>query len=590
MRRAGIEAIAVAVLLVGVAAGLLSLETPTARGAVVSFQLFGNLRGWSTTPGAETNPGPTLSVDAGDHVTLDLTAEDGILHTFWIDYDGDGIVDVAEPLSEQSAGTTTFEFDATVAGTFAYYCSLHCGSVCNPTGSLMRGTWITRGPTVAISVPGASTSWTGGVAHDIVFNLGGTEPSTALTVWANFTRNGGTVTGTIAGPIPGTANPNVVSWTPTGFSATDVAIEITAIDSAGRRTTRTTAPLEIDSVAPTVASTFPASGATGVSTNAQVRVMWSEGMNRTATASVSSFGVVRVDSGQWLPGTTSWSPDSQQTTFIPSPALEPFTTYGGQVNTTARDESDPGNALLAPHLWTFTTGGAADTVSPTVTLALANPGVQSEGGNVNITAVVNDDTGVSRVSAHVVGPLFDTNLTMAQAGGNLWYANESFFAKGAYDFTVWATDGAGNIGSRSGSFEVIDTTPPAPPTGVAGILVSEVTVRVSWNPSPSADVAGYHVYRGGPSGGPFVRRTPSAVPASGTLQFLDSAVEPGATYSYVVTAVDDSGNESPFSGGVSIAVPSRLSDLLLIVVAAVGIPVAALGGYLIWRRQRREKG
>ncbi len=589
MRRAGIEAIAVAVLLASSTAGLLSLETPAARGAVVSFQLFGSLGGWSTTPGAETNPGPTLSVDAGDHVTLDLTAEDGFLHTFWIDYDGDGIVDLAEPRSEQFDGTTTFSFDATVAGTFAYYCSIHCGTVCSPTSSSMRGTWVTRDPTVGISAPSASTSWTGGVAHDIVFNLGGTEPSTALTVWANFTRNGGTVTGTIAGPIPGTANPNVISWTPAGFSATDVVIEITAIDSVGRRGTRLSASFEVDSIPPSVASTFPVTGATGASTNAQVRVMWSEGMNRTASDAPVAFGLIRVDTGQWLTGSVSWSADSTLMTFTPAAALATFTTYRAHVNTTARDESEPGNALPGPHIWTFTTGGGIDSTPPTVALALATPGVQSEGGAVNITATANDDTGVIGVSARVVGPSFDQNLTMTKAGGNLRYVNRSYARKGTYDFTIWASDGSGNVGSRSGSFQIIDTTPPEPPTGVTILALPDGTVRMSWEKSLSADVAGYHVHRSGSSGGPYVRRTSGPIPATETLDFVDSTVDPGGRYFYVVTAIDESGNESPFSEEVSVAVPPRLADLLLIVVVATAILVAVIGGYLIWRQRRKKK-
>ena len=65
-------------------------------------------------------------------------------------------------------------------------------------------------------------------------------------------------------------------------------------------------------------------------------------------------------------------------------------------------------------------------------------------------------------------------------------------------------------------------------------------MRVVWRSSAAPDLAGYLVYRSD-AGGPFARLTerPQA-----ELEFADSGVTPGV-HTYRVTAVDQSGNESP---------------------------------------------
>jgi len=82
--------------------------------------------------------------------------------------------------------------------------------------------------------------------------------------------------------------------------------------------------------------------------------------------------------------------------------------------------------------------------------------------------------------------------------------------------------------------------PPAPGEVVA--LAEAGTVRVVWRASGAPDLAGYLVYRRQGAAGPFQKLI--AAPVS-DLQYLDGSVATGATYTYRVTAVDQSGNESP---------------------------------------------
>jgi hypothetical protein len=85
-----------------------------------------------------------------------------------------------------------------------------------------------------------------------------------------------------------------------------------------------------------------------------------------------------------------------------------------------------------------------------------------------------------------------------------------------------------------------DTQSPAPPASVSILQASLSGVVVVWEPSPSDDVAAYRVYR--TSGNTTAQI--AEVPASAEGRYLDKAVAQGSRYSYAVSAVDTSLNES----------------------------------------------
>ena len=108
-------------LVVAMALGSLIVATGPAVGASKSFDLYGhNVTGWGSTSGGETMPGPTMTVDQGDSVTMHLFSEDGLPHQFHIDYDGDGAADAGEPLSPVFSGSITYTFTASTIGAFTY--------------------------------------------------------------------------------------------------------------------------------------------------------------------------------------------------------------------------------------------------------------------------------------------------------------------------------------------------------------------------------------------------------------------------------------------------------------------------------------
>jgi uncharacterized protein YkwD len=88
-----------------------------------------------------------------------------------------------------------------------------------------------------------------------------------------------------------------------------------------------------------------------------------------------------------------------------------------------------------------------------------------------------------------------------------------------------------------------DMVPPLSPTNVRSYS-GEGSIQISWSSSTESDLAGYTIYRRISEAdyeGPY-----SSVSAS-SASYIDTDVEVGVPYSYVVTAVDSSGNESAFS-------------------------------------------
>jgi hypothetical protein len=79
-------------------------------------------------------------------------------------------------------------------------------------------------------------------------------------------------------------------------------------------------------------------------------------------------------------------------------------------------------------------------------------------------------------------------------------------------------------------------------------------VLLNWTASTSSNIAGYNVYRGSVSGGPYTKISSSLVVAG--TSYTDSSVLAGQTYYYVCTTVDTNNNESAYSNEAMAAVSS----------------------------------
>jgi hypothetical protein len=110
-------------------------------------------------------------------------------------------------------------------------------------------------------------------------------------------------------------------------------------------------------------------------------------------------------------------------------------------------------------------------------------------------------------------------------------------------------------GSVAGSVLVTSNATNSPATiSLLGTAIAKLphSVDLAWNASSSPKIVGYDVYRGTSYGGPFTKLTPEAI---ATLKYVDSSVEGGQTYYYVVTSISSAGIESNFSNQVSASVP-----------------------------------
>jgi fibronectin type 3 domain-containing protein len=91
-----------------------------------------------------------------------------------------------------------------------------------------------------------------------------------------------------------------------------------------------------------------------------------------------------------------------------------------------------------------------------------------------------------------------------------------------------------------------DTFPPAVPVGLTAVAGVN-SIELAWQPNTEDDLAGYQVYRSVAGGA--AERIAGPVDAP---NFSDRAVEIGKKYSYTITSIDRTGNESAHSAAVEV--------------------------------------
>jgi len=107
-------------------------------------------------------------------------------------------------------------------------------------------------------------------------------------------------------------------------------------------------------------------------------------------------------------------------------------------------------------------------------------------------------------------------------------------------------------GTVTGSVSIVSNASNSPTIeSLSGAGIHAVSL--SWNVSTS-QVAGYNVYRGTVSGGPYTRLNSTLV--TGSAIYTDMTVQAGTTYYYVATAVGSGSNERAYSNQAQAVVPS----------------------------------
>ena len=258
------------------------------------------------------------------------------------------------------------------------------------------------------------------------------------------------------------------------FSSTNYFVDLEAV------TDGETAP-------PTVTSTAPADGATGLARSAVARATFSRPMD-AASISSSTFTLRRA--GTLVPATVSYDGTLAQATLTPSAPLAYGATYTATVSTGAR--SSDGKALAAPASWSFT---VMPPVPPQVTDTVPVAGSSESGSSIRPKATFSKDLVASTVNSSTFtlsGPSGPVGASVSYDAATLTatLTPGAPLAEGSYtarlDGSITATDDAELATAYTWSFGVIAPPPPlavtasAPANGAIGVLRStKVTATFS---------------------------------------------------------------------------------------------------------------
>ena len=456
---------------------------------------------------AESGPVPPFTVAAGQSQTLAVNfaplAAGTYTGTLLIESDAANTIG---PVALSGTATTVSTLSLSVTPSSLSFGSVVVGS------SATQNVTLTNTGNSAVTVSSANLTGSG-------FSVG--TPTLPVTIAAGQSQQvsirfapqtSGTTTGSVSFVSNATNSPTVVSLSGTG-----------------------TAP-----ATPPQISVSPGSisfGSVPVNTTATQPVTVSNTGGTVLTISqVTTSGNGFTESGPVPPFTIAAGQSQILTiTFAPTAAG----TYTGSLGIT----SNAANSLLP-----LTISGTGTTIttytvsiSPT-SLSFGNVTVGSSGSqNATLTNTGNSSVTVFSSSAtgagfNVTAPVFPVTI----AAGHSQQVSISF-----------TPQSSGTV-SGSASFVSNATNSPAVVSlGGTGQTAVQHTVDLSWNASTST-VAGYKIYRGTRSGGPYTALN-SALDT--TTTYTDSGVQSGQTYYYVVTAVDSAGNESAYSNQVTAVIP-----------------------------------
>ena len=156
-----------------------------------------------------------------------------------------------------------------------------------------------------------------------------------------------------------TGTSTTTSYANTGLSpSTTYSYRVAAVDIAGNigplssQVSKTTAAstTSTDKTPPTVTSTSPASGATGVIISSPVKATFSEPVQSWSSSTIFT---VKNGAGTSFSGTIGLSTDKKTVTFSHSSPFAPSTSYTVTITTGVKDLA--GNAMTSIKTWSFTT-------------------------------------------------------------------------------------------------------------------------------------------------------------------------------------------------------------------------------------------
>jgi hypothetical protein len=160
-------------------------------------------------------------------------------------------------------------------------------------------------------------------------------------------------------------------------------------------------------------------------------------------------------------------------------------------------------------------------------------------------------------------PKLDSPFAQIGDSTSLSYRDATAQLEKTYAYSVRSavqTQGGKLLESADSNITVVtlrDIFPPGAPTGLVVVPVpaeggTPAHLDLSWDISPETDIGGYNVYRSEGGSTPVTKQNPDLLP---TPTFRDMNAMPGHRYTYSVTSVDRTGNESPRSAPVESGPP-----------------------------------
>lgn len=371
-------------------------------------------------------------------------------------------------------------------------------------------------------------------------------------------------TGTVATFTPSAPLAYNTTYTATVSGATNSTGQSMASPYSWSFTTAAAPP------APAVTSTSPASGATGVATNATPSATF----NQAVTASSVTF-TLKDSTGASVPGTTALGSNGTVATFTPSAALS----YGMTYTATVSGATNPtGQTMASPYSWSFATASAPP--APNVSSANPAPGATGVAVTSPVSATFSQDVTASSVQFSVQdasGATVAGSVSYSSATTTATFTPSASLSNGTqYTATVsGATNSTGQTMSPySWSFTTVPAyscpctvfTPGSAPANANSGDTNSVELGMKFQTTTAGQITGVRFYKGTQNTGTHVGNlwasngtklatvTFVSETASGWQQaYFSSPVSVSANTTYVVSYFAPNGNYAFTSNGFATA-------------------------------------
>ena len=405
----------------------------------------------------------------------------------------------------------------------------------------------------ALSIPLSGTGVTPGAlaANPTSLSFGSVQTGSSQVLSGTLTNSGGAAVTITQASAAGT-----------GFTLSGITVPVTV--AAGQSTSfnvtfapqssgSVTGSVSITSNAPNPTLSIPLSG-TGVTPGAIA-----------ATPSSVNFGSVQVGNSNLQSETVKNSGGSSVTISQATVSNSAFTISGLSLPLTLTpNQSFTFGLTFTPQ----TSGNASGNLvltsnAPVANLTVSLSGVGTSPGQLTITpASLNFGSVTVGTNQSLTATLSATGSSVSVSSGSV---TSSDFTVSGMSFpttiaagqsktfsVVFTPQSAGSASATLSFASNAANTPTVESLTGSGVAAPQHSVTLSWNASTSA-VAGYNVYRGSVTGGPYSKINSSL---DVSTSYVDDSVQSGQAYFYVTTAVDSKGAESVFSNEVRAAIPT----------------------------------